>query len=131
MKKVIPWLTLVVVLSLTVQLHAENTKTRYLESNGFEKISALQKQPTGWKSTVIEKTKDFVEFSWDDVTSYQGERSLSIKISEDHPGEDKIAYNWYTDIQNWQPGHKYEYSCLVKGQDLKESALIEMISAGT
>jgi hypothetical protein len=43
-----------------------------------------------------------------------------IKISEKHPTDQIIAYNWYTDIQNWHPVRKYEYSCWIKGKELKE-----------
>jgi hypothetical protein len=120
MKSLIPLLALVLIISLTFQNHAEEPKTRYLESNNLEKVSSLQKQPAGWHSTDIPKTKEFVDFVWDKKHFYKADRSLSIKISPEHPDEDKIAYNWYTDIHNWQHGRTYEYSCWVKGQDLKE-----------
>lgn len=113
-------ITLTLVVAVTLSVYATENQTNYLESNGLEKVSSLQKKPAGWKSTEIPKTKEFVEFTWDDEHSYKADRSLKIKISEQHPDEESIAYNWYTDILNWQHGQKYEYSCWVKGQDLKE-----------
>ena len=96
----------------------EKEKT-FLESSGFESLSLFQKTPLGWRKTVVPKLKDHVEFIWDSEVAYKGKMSVSIRLSEDHP-RDIIAYNWNTDIQNWEAGKHYELSCWVKGQDLKE-----------
>ena len=93
---------------------------RFLQSNGFESLSSLQKTPTGWNKTGIQKYKDYVEFIWDKETFYKDQMSISIRILEDHPEDKHVAYNWYTDVLNWELGRYYELSCWVKGLDLKE-----------
>jgi hypothetical protein len=56
MKKSVPWIALVLFLAMTVLIHAEDTQTKYIDSNGLEKVSSLQKKPAGWKSAEIPKT---------------------------------------------------------------------------
>jgi hypothetical protein len=50
--------------------------------------------------------------------------SVSIRIHKDYPGDQHVAYNWYTDVLNWESGTDYELSCWVKGQALKEPVWI-------
>ena len=109
---------IVLVASSVFFLNGVQGEKLFLGSSGFESLSSLQKSPTGWHKTEVPKTKDYVEFIWDNETVYKEQMSVSIKISENHP-EDVIAYNWYTDIQNWETGKLYELSCWVKGESLK------------
>jgi hypothetical protein len=95
----------------------------YLDDGGFESYSSLQKTPTGWGCTELPATSDLVDFVWDSDTHYRGKRSISIKIDESHPNE-RIAYNWYATVQNWEVGKHYELSCWVKTQDLKGPAWV-------
>ena len=92
----------------------------FIQSNGFEPLSSLQKTPTGWNKTVVPKYKDYIEFIWDKETFYKDQMSISISIRKDHPEDDFIAYNWYTDVMNWEVGKDYELSCWVKGLDLND-----------
>jgi hypothetical protein len=92
----------------------------FIQSSGFESLSSLQKTPAGWNKTVVPKYKDYVEFIWDTETFYKDQMSISIKIHKDHPKDDFIAYNWYTDVLNWEVGKYYELSCWVKGLDLHD-----------
>jgi len=101
-------------------IRGAEAQTTYIESSSLEKLSSLQKSPIGWFKTEIPKTIEYVEFIWDEEISYKDKMSISIKISEKHPEENMIAYNWYTNVQNWKEGHKYELSCWVKGRDLNE-----------
>lgn len=110
-----------IIILMVAIIDGVEAQTTYIDSSNFEKVSALQKSPTGWTPTEIPKTKDYVDFIWDEETFYKDKMSISIKISKEHPEEEMIAYNWHTDIQDWENGHTYEYSCWVKGEDLKEA----------
>ncbi|MCK5601459.1 hypothetical protein KAR91_06315 [Candidatus Pacearchaeota archaeon] len=99
-------------------------KKPFLDSAGFEKISSLQKAPTGWHKTIPEKLKDYFEFIWDEEIAYQGEMSISIKISKDHPEDVKVNYSWYTDARNLEAEKEYELSCWIKGMDLENTAAV-------
>jgi len=96
----------------------------FIQSSGFESLSQLQKSPKGWFKTVIKKYSDYVDFIWDNETAYRDSMSISIRIDKNHPDERNVAYNWYTDLMNWEVGKDYELSCWVKGKELKDTAWI-------
>ena len=96
----------------------------FFENTGFEIESSLQKTPEGWRKTTPDELKDYFEFIWDDKTAYQGERSISIKVSKDHPEDMKVNYSWYTDARNLEAGKEYELSCWIKGMDLENTAAV-------
>ena len=114
------YFVLIVAFLMTGFKSGAEARTTYIESSSLEKLSSLQKSPTGWFKTEIPKTKEHIEFIWDEDTSYKDEMSISIKISEEHPEETVIAYNWYTIVHNWEEEHSYEFSCWVKGQGLNK-----------
>jgi hypothetical protein len=127
MKAIRHWkivLTILPIVSLILIIGGAAAEKTFLQSTGFESKSSLQKSPAGWDKTIVPKFVDFVDFIWDPDTSYKGENSISIEIHKDHPGDQTVAYNWYADVMNYEPGKEYELSCWVKGKDLKETAWI-------
>ena len=97
---------------------------KFLQSSGFESLSPLQKTPIGWYMTVVPEYSNYVDFIWDKESSYKDKMSISIRIHKDHPEDRHVAYNWYTDVRNWEVGKDYELSCWVKGKGLKGTAWI-------
>ncbi len=110
----------VLVVSTALFIGVVHGEEKFIQSCGFESLSSLQKTPAGWNKTEIAKYKDYIEFIWDKETFYKDQMSISIRIREDHPEDDFIAYNWYTDVLNWEVGKYYELSCWVKGLDLHD-----------
>jgi hypothetical protein len=117
-------LLIVLIASSALLISVVQGKERFLQSSSFESLSPLQKTPTGWYMTVIPEYSDYMDFIWDKETSYKDKMSISIRIHKDHPEDRDIAYNWYTDVQNWEVGKDYELSCWVKGEGLKDTAWI-------
>jgi hypothetical protein len=117
-------LVTVVVASTVLFISVVHGEEGFIQSSGFESLSSLQKTPAGWNKTEIFKYRDYVKFIWDKETCYKDQMSISLKILEDHPTEEHIAYNWYTDVLNWEVGQDYELSCWVKGLDLQEPVWI-------
>jgi len=100
------------------------SRTRNLVPGGdFEPTSEFEGVPAGWSATSVPRTADYVEFSWDREVSRDGDRSISISISEDHP-DDPIAYNWTRTIRGWKVGETYELKGFVRARNLKEAAWI-------
>jgi len=88
-----------------------------LVGGSFESQSTFQKTPSDWFPTIVPRTKEFVDFEWDDQVAYDGNRSVSIAIDLAHP-EDQIAYNWTKTITGYEEGKTYELSGWVKAEKL-------------
>lgn len=114
---------LIVFLGLIVS-GCERESDSLVDNGGFESLSSIEKTPTGWRYTELPGTRDFVDFIWDEETCFGGDRSVSIKIAQDHPEGEVIAYNWYTSLENWKPTKKYELSARVRTMGLEGPAWI-------
>ncbi|MCP4145928.1 MAG: hypothetical protein GY752_11680 [bacterium] len=100
------------------------SETSELSIDGsFESISTFEKTPNDWYPTIVTRTKEFVDFEWDNQVAYVGNRSVSIAIDLDHP-EEQIAYNWTKTITGYEEGKTYELSGWVKAEKLNSPAWI-------
>jgi hypothetical protein len=78
----------------------------------------------GWWPTVLEETASYVTFTWDDLVSHSGGRSVSIAIDEEHPVE-STAYNWYQiTTVGFDIGATYELSAWIRPEQLSATAWI-------
>jgi hypothetical protein len=89
----------------------------------FEPVSEFDGVPDGWSATHNPATADHVTFEWEREVSREGDRSISIAISEDHP-ETPIAYNWTRIVNGWEVGGTYELEGWIKARKLNETAWI-------
>ncbi|RLE31342.1 MAG: hypothetical protein DRJ61_11490 [Acidobacteria bacterium] len=116
-------IALVVMSVFVVALGGCSKQPELLVGGGFESQSEFQKTPGDWYPTVLPRTKEFVDFAWDDQVAYTGKRSVSIAIDPSHPDE-KIAYNWTNAVPGCEEGKTYELSGWIKAEDLNGPAWI-------
>jgi len=98
-------------------------KQSLLANGGFERNEAQQMTPADWTPTVVQKTKEFVRFEWDDEVVHEGHRSVSIAIAPDHP-DDVIHYNWVRSIPGCEAGKSYELTGWIKTENMTGPAWI-------
>jgi hypothetical protein len=83
-------------------------------NGGFENQGESLTRPGQWWPTVLEETASYVTFTWDDLVSHSGGRSVSIAIDEEHPVE-STAYNWYQiTTVGFDIGATYELSAWIR-----------------
>jgi len=70
------FIALTVIMLVAVFINGAEALPAYIESSSFEKLSSLQKTPIGWFPTEIPKTKDYVEFIWDEEIAYKDKMSI-------------------------------------------------------
>lgn len=98
-------------------------KRSLLANGGFEGQGSQTMTPADWSPTVVQKTKEFVRFEWDDEVAHGGDRSVSIAISPDHP-DDVIHYNWVRSIPGCEKGKSYELTGWVKTENMAGPAWV-------
>lgn len=115
------FMKLIVILCAALIFSSCSQSNNQSNFNGdFETKSFYNDTPADWYPTIIQRTKDFVVYGWDDKIKHSGDHSVSIKIIQNHP-EDKIAYNWMTSFKDFKINQKYTLTGWTKTENLKST----------
>lgn len=91
-----------------------------LPNGAFEFATSDGTAPAGWRPVAGMAGEAAVDLAWSDL-AHNGERSIAITVD---PAADVApgAYNWATDITDFQVGATYEVSAWARSESLTSTA---------
>ena len=90
---------------------------------GFETKPVNSSNQHAWSHTDNPKTRDFVQFEWDEEIFHNDEHSVSIAINADHP-DDAAFYNWSRILSKFELAQTYELTGWIRTENLKGPAML-------
>ena len=82
-------------------------------NGGFEIVSEINNEPSGWYPTRVPRTNAYTQFEVDSAISHSDKNSVSIAIASDHP-QDTIHYNWTRVYEEFTVGEQYTISAWIQ-----------------